>query len=142
MASRSTGSNRATRGQRRATRIPAAHCRPMNRPRRSNPARRMPAAMAALEVEPLLAAAGELASARADGSQISPLAVPRRSDTSPVPSKRLTQPVAPYRTVTDVASGSELMEALRDAEARADRYAQAMRWWTARFGGTVARAPQ
>ena len=77
-----------------------------------------------------------------DGSQISPLAVPRRSDTSHVPSKRLTQQVAPHRTVTDVASVFELMEALRDAEARADRYAQAMRWWTARFVGQVARATQ
>ena len=59
-----------------------------------------------------------------------------------MPSKRLAQQVAPHRTVTDVASVSELMEALRDAEARADRYAHAMRWWTARFEGQVARATQ
>ena len=59
-----------------------------------------------------------------------------------MPSKRLTQQVAPYRTVTDVASVSELMEALRDAEARADRYSHAMRWWAARFVGQVARATQ
>ena len=48
----------------------------------------------------------------------------------------------PDRTVTDLACVSEVMEALRDAEARADRYAHAMGWWAARFDGQVARATQ
>jgi hypothetical protein len=48
----------------------------------------------------------------------------------------------PDRTVTDIACVSEVMLALRDAEARADICAHAMGWWAARFDGQVARATQ
>ena len=54
-------------------------------------------------------------------------------------SEHLTEPGAPSAAEIHVP---ELIEALRDAEARARRYERALGWWATRFESQVARAEQ
>ena len=53
--------------------------------------------------------------------------------------ERLGEPGAPAGAEIHVP---DLIEALRDAEARARRYERAIEWWAARFESQVARAAQ
>jgi exonuclease VII large subunit len=54
--------------------------------------------------------------------------------------ERLGEPAAP--TAAAGIHVPDLIEALRDAEARAGRHERAIRWWAARFESQVARAAQ
>jgi hypothetical protein len=53
--------------------------------------------------------------------------------------ERLSEPGAPTGAEIHLP---DLIEALRDAEARARRYERAIGWWAARFESQVARAAQ